>query len=182
MIIALLGLITLFIVYTQFIEWQEQISVMPQQQEIPLQPIIEQPFSFEAIAEKHIMTANNNAEKAFTYENIAQKLNIKAPREDWFTAKKSLAKAIEHYRIAIEENNKAIDVLKTIQQDNLLKQRMLANKLASKSMECHVLTLVFIDGFLDENIEKLKELQPEIKACLKERKQLEEQAKLIQQT
>ncbi|MBI4141310.1 hypothetical protein HY484_00115 [Candidatus Woesearchaeota archaeon] len=170
----MLGLIALFVLYSQYIQWQEKLEVMPQPQEIPLQPIIEQPISLEKIAEKHILTANNFVEKAFQHENAAQKLNLKAPREEWLSAKTSLVKSIENYQKSMEENNNAIEIVTAIQQQNLLKERKLANKLASKSMECHILTLAFIDGFMDKNMEKLKELHPEIRACIKERKQLEE--------
>lgn len=178
---AIFGLLALFLMYSQYVQWQERIE-LPQQQEIPLQPIVEQPVSLESLAEKYIIAANDYSEKAFKYENIAQKLSLKAPREEWLTTKKMLVNAIQNYQKSMDENNKAIELLQTLpQKATLLKHRMLANKLTSKSMECHILTLAFIDGFLDKNMDKLKELHPEIRGCIKERKQLEDEAKNLNQ-
>lgn len=181
LIIAIFGLLALFLMYSQYVQWQERIE-LPQQQEIPLQPIVEQPISLDKLAEEYIITANDYTKKAFEFENVAQKLNLKAPREEWLTTKKMLVSAIQNYQKSMDENNKAIDVLQTLpQKATLLKHRMLANKLTSKSIECHILTLAFIDGFLDENMDKLKELHPEIRGCITERKQLEEEAKALNQ-
>jgi len=154
------------------------------------QPFVEQPRDlisdvFQS-ADNNILAANSYVEKAFLHENTAQQLtNLKAPADQWKAAKTELINAIVLYERSIEKNNKALNLLnsleKTAKISGLIAQRTLANKLAKISADCHTLTLSFIDYFIDQRMDLLKQIYPEIRACIKERKSLEEQAQKFSQ-